>query len=683
MKASYLLLTFCIITLSASASSNTIASLLQSYNVSSATIKSLSSVNLTYQGNSYSELFLNSNPYLLVNTTNPRSYAFVFNPGAIAGIIRNNTIQASIGNLGLSSIASVMSSYLNSSAAPLNDCLAETGLDRATCSLGNYCQSCALVPSCNKVLYATGGPDDTFGLGIIALQQEYGQLAQNISIFYNGTKSVSVATVLSDVGKVNFAFNNISTITNNIYQNAVFPPPTTADLSQCNAIGSATLNTSLAGAPWFCNAIGFCEFLTYNYTQLAALQLQINNMNNNVPTSTTISTIAHNINVTENNLVTPLLLSKKNAQLSVILNTTLANYTSVVNKTSVLLSRLSNASLMNSLATLEQDYATLRSGYLSLNLTTYSAVVAASLSNVSSAYARQEPLYLKVQSMADNNTGFLIALQSVSNNPNASTLAFKQDQLNQQISSHINNAAAVTKNLSSIYAEGKALESIRISPADISRATDGPFATAVARAIDLPYYSAVGAMPLFASIPAIIIGLVILAVIYGIYYGLKKENRIRANRRTANAWRLLFAIAIVIFLIYVGISYVYSSQANSNAPIQDFLNAGIASTSQGIVLNGTVTPGMTRCANILYNESLKVNRNTVVAYVSGNKCTVNGTLETSSSCLNSFVDSGTPFIVLTTGNSSSMHVYSMYGTALYATGPDSFMDECYSVYLLR
>lgn len=683
MKALYLLLSIFILAASANAASSSINAFLQSYNLSSSTISGLTSTNITYQGSSYTELFLNGNPYLLINTTNPSSLSFVFTTQQIANVIRNNSVQSEISNLNLPEIASEMTSFLSSSNSSLSDCLVETGLDRGTCSLANYCQSCAEVPSCNKVLYGTGGPSDTFGEGIITFENQYAALEANESILYSATSNVSAKNVLGDVGRVNYAFDNISNITNMIYENPIFPAPASVDLSQCNAIGTQTLNTSLQGAPWFCNAVGFCEFLTYNYTQLAVIQTQVNLMNSNAPTATYVDAQAQAINTTEQNLITPLLLGKKAMELNTILNTTLANYTVVVGKSTALLTHISNSSLLASLTQLETDYASLKAGYLSLNLTTYSATVSSDLSSVVYIYNQQAPLYPRIVEMAKNNTALIIGLQSESNNPQLSALAFEEDQLNLQVNSRINSTSAITANLTKVNSGARALEAISVNPAASSRATDGPFATAMASALGFSYSAAVASIPLFASFLSLLIGLVVLIIIYAFYYSLKKSNRLRMNRNTSKAWRDLFAVVIVIILIYVGITYYYAAQANGNAPIALFTNAVYSSKSVGIVLNGTVTPGMLACASILGNETVALHKQPYVVYTAGNLCTINGNTTTTGACLNEFVAKGVPFIMLTSSNYSDIHAYSMYGTALYAQGNDAFMSSCYPSFFLK
>lgn len=206
----------------------------------------------------------------------------------------------------------------------------------------------------------------------------------------------------------------------------------------------------------------------------------------------------------------------------------------------------------------------------------------------------------------------------------------------------------------------------------------------LASALGFSYPAAAASMPLFAVLLSLIIGIIIFGLFYGMYLSLEKHHRIRKNRSTSKAWMTLFLILLVIILIYLGVTYYYAYVANSNAPILLFSNALTASNSIGIVLNGsTTTPGMTSCANILYNESLAAGKKPTLVYVSGTSCSIKGASTTSGACLNSLVKSGTPFIMLTNSNVSEIRAYSMYGTALYAQGNSNFMSYCYPSFFLK
>ncbi len=680
MKLACLLFALCMVTLSASASSNTILSLLKSYNVSQSTISGLSSANISYNGASYTELFQSSSPYLLVNTTNPRSYSLVLGANAIASIIRNNTIGSSIASLNLGQLDSEMTSYLSSSSAALADCLTETGLNRpgASCTVANNCESCTTVPACNLDLQQLGGATSPLGLGIMQFESQYNQLNASAYAFEHSSSNVTAANLAATVAAINSAFSNISSISTTIANNTLFAPPSNANMAACSPIGT-TIGYVM---PWYCTAIGFCAQTSYNSTQLTVMQGLVSSMNSQYARANNINIYAKEINSTETGLITPLIVGSRSKQLSSILNTTLAGYPAIVNQSALLLTHISNASLQASLATLRQDYATLLSGYLSINLTTAASQTAAALSNTSALYGKQAAAYAGIKSLAANNTGLLIAIQSASSNPLAAALAFRQDGLNSQIASHINSTSALYANLTSVSKSAKELETLGISATSLSRSVDGPFAAALAHSLRLPYSGAVGAAPLFATIPSIIVGLAILGLIYLFYRHLRKANKLRLNRRHSRAWRILFGIVIILVLAYVSITYIYASSANKGASIQTFINAEAESKDLGIVLNGTVTQGMTNCANLLYNESHAAGRKATLAYISANRCSIGATNESASACLNSFVWSGTPFIMLTSGNSTSMRVYSMYGTALFVSGDSSSMNACYASFLL-
>ena len=559
-----------------------------------------------------------------------------------------------------------------------------TGLDVGTCTSGNLCNSCSVVPACNKALYETGGPGGSFGLGLISFAVKYSNLLSNESMFKSAVSSINVSNVNSKLGQINYAYNNISATTQSLPENPIFPPPASVDYSQCPGAANANFNISTQGGPWYCNSVGFCEFLTYNTTKLALTNGLLANINSNAPTATYIQTKAQEINSTESSIIVPFIHSEKSAQMSLLLNTTLYNYSAIANQSNVLLSHMYNKNLSDSLSMFTENLSALQSNYLSANIENYSVLLAKQLSALNSTYQSQAAVYDRIKELAANNTGILIALQSVGSSSNVSTLAFQQNKLNSQIATRVDNASQMLKNLTAIAAASASLQGIRISPTEFSRAVNGPFATMAAKALKLNYYQAVAAMPILASLPSLIIGLAIFLVILALYFYLKGHKKIVINKRTIGAWRVLFIILIVLVLVYWGINYLYALQANSGAPIQDFLSAEIASKSIAVVMNGSITSGMTNCLNIISSRAADLNQvPPKVAYISGGKCSINGTNSLPGACLNSFVQSGIPTIVLTSASNSSMYVYSMYGTALYSSGSNAFMDQCYAAYLMR
>jgi hypothetical protein len=687
MRISYLLLTVLLAAIAVNAvnaASGSIASFLLSYNISKGTVAVLTTTNVTYSGHSYTELFLNSNPYLLVNTTNKNSFTFVTGINNIESVIRNNTVATQINTLGLNNLESEVTDYLNSSAAPLNDCLQETGLNRGTCTNANLCNSCSIVPACNKAMYETGGPGGAIGTGIMSLQDTYSNLVSNESILKSAISGINVSNINENIGRINYAYNNISSITQSMPENPLFPPPSSVDFSQCQGFGSLTANVPVSNGPWYCNSVGFCELLTYNTTQLALANGILTGINNNAPTATYVASKAAEINSTEESIIIPLIRSTKTAELNKALNTTLANYTIIVNSSNQLLSKISDTKLSTELSTVEANYTYLKNSYLNANIMNYTSIIAVELSKLNSEYTLQDSVYNRITSLAANNTGFLIALQSVSQSPNASALAFRQNIINSEIATHISNTTSMLKNLTAISTEATALKGIIISPTEFSRSVDGPFGKALANALNLNYYQAVAVMPLLSSLPSLIIGIIIFLAIFIFYIQLKKNKRIIVNKRTSNSWKLLFIVLLALVLIYWGITYLYALQANTAAPISDFLSAELSSKSIGIVVNGSTIPGISNCINIISERATKLNETLPkVAYLTGSKCEINGNTSASGTCLNTFVKKGIPVIVFTSAQNSSMSVYSMYGTAMYASGNNAFMNECYPAYLLR
>ena len=682
MKSAYLLLFLFALFATASAASTPFASFLESYNVSASTVNTLTSSNITYSGHTYTEFFLQSSPYLLVNTT-AKTPSFVIGTPAIASIINGSAVAESISTLGINAIWPAVSAYLNTSVGAINDCVSETALDRATCTLANLCQSCSFVPACSQVLQQTGGPSGAFGLGIITFETQYNELQANTTLLHEATLNVTASSLLSDSVKINTGFSNISTITQGISENPIFPPPASVNLANCNAIGSSLVNASLANAPWYCNAVGFCQFTTYNYTKLAVIQGMINTLNQNLPNSKYVASLAVKINSTETSIIVPLISAQKAAELARALNVTLASYGAVVNETAALLSHISNATLSAKLSALEASYSNLKSNYLSLNISAAANAVTSNISTAASLYGKEKPLYIYILSLAQNNTAIIIALQSGNSNPAVASLAFKEDSLNAAVGGKISNTQAVTKNLTAVQTDAKSLESINLNPAELSRATDGPFTKLLAPALGLTYPAAVSSAPAFGALLSLLIGIIVLSLIYGFHISLKKKHKVKLNPRTRRAWNILFGLVILIVIIFAALTYYYAASANSSAHIASFENAVQSSKDVGIVLNGTTNPLMVSCANTLYNDSASLGKKAKIAYISGAQCSIGGTPYTSSQCLNSFVASGTPFVVLTNSSTESIKAYSMYGTALYASGGASFMASCYPALFLK
>ena len=670
---------------SSSANATSLNALLKSYNVSSSIINAATYVNVSYQNKNYTIVYESTTPYFLINTSLSQ-YSFVLNTTAISNIITNETIFMLEKQLNFNALSRGVSAYMETSATPLADCVIETGTDRATCTVSNYCESCALVPSCNKVLYATNGPTGVFGEGIMSFQQSYYALESNLSILYQYANQSNLTKLNSselslDAKKVSLAYNNISKITQTLYENPIFPPLQNSNFGACQDTGTASFNFSTSG-PWYCNSIGYCQFLSYNYTMLGNLNSLVSSINAELPTQQKIYSIAKNITSLQNEFITPVLIKEKSSQFTEIINVTLSSYQSVVNDSIILLTHISNATLSSDLAAIESNYTYLKSNYLSLNITQYSSKISSQLSALKTLYYKLNSEYSSLLLEAKNNTSLLLSAQL--SNPSSSALstyAFQENKINAELNSKISNANSISSSLAIINKNISYVNGPDISLQALSRGIDGPFISLLSSAAGLSYPLTVSSAPLLASLLSLIIGLIILLILFLWYRSLKAKNKIRITHNTINSWHILFAIVTIVVLIYIGITYVVASSANESAPLSSFQSALSSSHSLAIVVNNTGNQSFIQCADLTNSTAKQDGYASKIYTISNNKCS--GSLMNESECMNSFARAGVPVIVLSYSNASSIGIYSMYGTALSVRGDNAFMNSCYASLFIR
>ncbi len=640
-------------------------SLLHNYAVPNRIIDNLTQVPITYGNLTYEGLYTGNTLYFLVNES---ADTFVTNSSQIYNIIYKYEINRNA-NVSLYYLGSAMRNYISTSANRVYMCVQSLGLDVNTCSLTNSCYSCLTAPQCSSLLRQTGGPTGPFGLSIMVFENKYNALNSNLSTFYANTNN-TYGTAEERGTAIQNSFYNISNITSNLYETGVFPPPAGANYALCgSAGGSGSTGGFSSTGPWYCNAIPFCLPPTYNSSMLSNMTSMINNLKNVLPTTTYVHNLAENASSTTNVYILPMLQKEKNAQLSNILNTTLANYGTIVNKTSILLAQINDAELSNNLASLEHNYTILLTNYQNINLTKYNATLFYQMNKLDSSYAKASSIYENVSSFAKNNTVLLLSAQSGSvGNQKLISLAFEQYVINGELNSKIDNLTQIYTALESVNKQASGYKSPEGLEA-LARSIDGPFGSSLALAAGLPYSTAVGLMPIFALILSLIIGAILFAIFYVFF-------RKRETSGRALPIGYLY-IGIVVLILYLAITYVYANVANSSAPLSTFENAVHNSKSIAIVLNGTTSNMTATCANKIHSSALAEGKSVSIVYISQDACKTGTTLSSKDSCLNNFVDKNTPIIVLTSSPVSQMKLYSMYGTVLYVSGTDSFMSSCY------
>lgn len=676
LMASFFILT----SLSYAYSLQELNSTLYSYNVSPSLLKTLTYINITYNGDTYVALYKGSTPnlYFLINTTSS-GFSFITNYNEIALLTDNETLMIALNQSRpvMNSLPALLGSYLNSSASTLNDCVIETGLNRGfTCTVENNCQSCLFVPNCNRVLYATNGPSGVFGEGIISFEASYNLLLASESTFYTSIANITASNADSFRNKINSAISTIILTTGNFSNNPIFPAPSSANFGLCGtAAGASTSNLSTTTGPSYCNAIGYCESLTYNTTLSSRLSSAIAEFNNAPFSSQQLLTLANNASSLENQYVIPTMRKEKLAALNKFLTSNLSDYNTTVNASALLLSHTYNSLLSASLYALQSNYTYIEENYLSANLNVYNRSLYNGLKNLTVIYNQVNATYAAILAKAKYNTASLMAIQLES--PAAITpinLSYQELSLNNMITSRIDNTTAIDSNLSRISAAAESYIGPTISLVGVARAVDGPFAVLMGKALGLSYSSGMGLAVLFSVILSLIISAIVFILFYYLYYNLKKTKRLLINSKTKRNWNSLFIILIAGIVTYLILTYLFASAASSSPSISAFSASLSSSKSVVIAVNGNASSALSNCASKIADSVNALGETPIMANITSSACTING--KKSTSCISPYFYNNTPVVILSNGVYPEMKMYSFYGTMLFVSGNSNFMSLC-------
>jgi hypothetical protein len=190
-------------------------------------------------------------------------------------------------------------------------------------------------------MYKTDGVTGPFAQDIMKLESAYGLLNSSFNAFYSSIENMNTKNVAYNLAIANSALANITNLTKSLYTNGLFAPTnvTNAMLSQC------VFYPNPSTAPWYCFAFGYCNALTYNFSILNNITSIMERINSMPIQESQLYLVAYNASVTEGKYIAPILYMRKTAELNKILNVTLANYSSIVNGSQLVLGHISNASL--------------------------------------------------------------------------------------------------------------------------------------------------------------------------------------------------------------------------------------------------------------------------------------------------------------------------------------------------
>ena len=676
--------------LAASVSAASYSSVLARYNISSSVTSILVPVQLHLNGANYTLLYLHGNPYLLANDTNG---TLVFSSNTAYAVAGNYITANALNSPYIHEAYIQMQNYEASSASSINDCVQETGLAGATgsntCTDSNYCASCGTIPVCKKVLSATNGPLGAFGQGIMQFEAQYSNLTSDYATFYSSTEYINVSNAQSSVTDMNNAFSGIKAITEKIYQNPIFPPTknlTASSFAQCNIPGNIGLRSNLSSSsgPWYCNAVGFCAYTTYNYSALSSISSLLSNISALPISNAAVTKIAANLSNTAYLYYKPILYKQKSTVYAHILNTTLFGYGKLVNNSLNLSTHISNSTFVGSLSALQKSYANLSSDYVNLNLTSYNKTLASQMSSLNSQYKTVNATYSSIKKLSEANTKLILTYQLDSNSPPSqlSALAFSEYSINNQVSSKISNTKTTYSQLQSINQSLHAMSVQAPLLPEITRAFDSGIITAIEAGMSAPYAIKVASVPAYAALISLIIDLILLAILFAIYMRLNRKHHINAKPEARRNWHIIFALAVILIILDVAATYSSAMQASSFTTASSFA-ASVNSAKTVLIINNGTSAGITNCSRQL-SAALSSEGKTasVISISSTGLCTINGFVGNESSCINHAAVESYPAIVLSSSNSSSINTYSFYGSALFVSGSDSFLNQCIPAQLI-
>jgi hypothetical protein len=676
--------------LATSASAASYSSVLAKYNVSSSVTGILVPVPLQFKGANYTLLYLHGNPYLLANDTNG---TLVFSSNTAYAVAGNYLVSNALNSPYIHEAYVQMQNYETSSASSINDCVYETGLAGSTevntCTDANYCASCGTIPICKKALLKTGGPTGPFGQGIMQFEAQYSNLTSDYAAFYSSTEYINASNAQSSITSMNNAFSGIKAITEKIYQNPIFPPTpnlTVSSYSQCNIPNGIGLRSNLSSSsgPWYCNAVGFCAATTYNYSALNSISSLLSRIASLPISNAAVKTIAGNLSNTAYSYYKPILYKQKSVVYAHILNTTLFGYGKLVNNSLNLSVHISNSTFVGALSALQKSYANLTSDYVNLNLTVYNKTIASEMSSLTSQYKTVNATYSSIKKLSESNTQLILTYQLNSNSQPSqlSALAFSEYGINNQVSSKISNTKATYSQLQSI---NQSLHTMSVQAPllpEITRAFDSGIVTSIEAGMSAPYAIKVASAPAYATLISLIICIVLLAILFVFYMSLNRKHHISAKPEARRNWRIIFAVAILLIIIDLAATYSSAMQASTFAPASSFV-AAVNSAKTVLIINNGTSAGITNCSKQLSTAlSSEGKTASVVSISSTGLCTVNGFVGNESACIDHAAVESNPAIVLSNGNSSSINTYSFYGSALFVSGSDSFLNQCIPAQLI-
>ena len=652
--------------------SGSLSSYLSQY-VPNSTISSASFYSQDVGNSSYVVMKSGSN-YLVINATGGR-FSIMVNISQVSAVLKPYLLSAYYPSQDyFNNISAEMHSYANQSYSSLKDCLIETGLNAYTCTAGNFCLSCQTVPNCKRVLTATGGPTDVFGMAIMNFSKNYDSLNSSYNAFFSTVSGTNESNIGSRIGALSSLYSNISTLSTEMPNNPLFPLPQGFN----KALLSSCYTYVQSQAPWYCFAVDYCGYPSFNSTDSASISAQLNTLEALPLSDSKVSSAASASVAYADSFVQPVVTHELEAEFGAFLNSTYPKYNSTLSSALFLNSMYSNATLSSYISQIQATFSLILNKTINQNITAAGSNMTSLLNRLDSLDSKIDAVYMPVYNGSINNTA-LIAKQELNylHVPySLAELAASQATINAELNSRVNSSslALISSSISKIKSSASGYNPI-FSASSFVKSFDGPLVSSIVAGSSGSISSKLSSLPFYSALISFIIGLVVIFAIYSLTYSrFKKRHKIRITHRTRRAWRSLFIVLIILLLVYVYATYAYAASANSFLPINQFLGS-IRSSHSVIVaanLSHSINSSTLQCAVSLNNTLSSMGKKVDIVGIVNNSCTISNS--SSAQCYDRLLASQEPIIYL---NSLGTYYRGMYGNVFHVSGALENGSSCY------
>lgn len=643
--------------------------------ISQGAINNSTFVNQSVSNNTYIIMQVPTGQTIVINST--KGFSLVMSNVTAYNALRTYLLSKYAPNATtINLLNSYLLSFQRTAAPPLTDCITETGLKNNACTVANACYSCLTVPNCNTAMSQTGGPTGVLGEAIANFSIVYAQLNASYNAYDSAIAKITPNTTYQDMLVLQQAVKNISYVSSVLPQNPLFPLPqgfNPSTLAGCPAV-------PVASSPWYCKSLGYCQYLKFNQSSLYNMQAEITNIMSEPISNSSIMAFAKNSTLSAKAFLQPVEVKSFVSLLAYYYpkyNATLLNST-------LLLGSFYNNSLSAKLSRLESTFTQLASYNLSMNASEYNATLSQEFRNVSLEYSSLNSMYSVLKSNAANTTAIVLQkeLDYQIEPPSLAAVAYMQQRLNNKIVSGIKSSeySNISSTLQGIKGKIAGIGT-PISMAALVKGIDGGFIGGIFSKSTAQIQSNLASGPLYAALLSLAIAaILIIGFYFASFHRLGKKQRLHLHKAAKRAWMILFIILAIIGLAYVYMTYSYAASANNFLPVSGFIKQMDSHSSIVIAQNGSIAnASILQCESALEETFKSFNKSVSTLTMKNYTCvgSSNSNYSASPYCFNQIMSAGTPIIVISQSQNSSIIYKGIYGHALYASGNAASGSACY------